>query len=67
MGNAGTVTVNCPLCGVAVEVRQWDAISRTDALVGHIASEHVGKAMPPLPNEGPPLPKVLGVKWPWKK
>ncbi|GAJ12055.1 unnamed protein product, partial [marine sediment metagenome] len=32
-----------------------------------IATEHIGKIMPSLPSEGPPLPKVLNIKWPWKK
>lgn len=60
------VTVECPLCGKAVEIPEYNDINRTDALVGHIAAEHIGKIMPPLPSEGPPLPKVLNIRWPWK-
>ena len=61
------VTVECPLCGKSVDVPEYNAITRSDALVGHIAAEHVGKIMPPPPSEGPPLPKVLNIRWPWKK
>ena len=58
------VTVECPLCGQKIEILEYDSISRSDALVGHIAAAHIGKIMPPLPNEGPPLPRGLGIKWP---
>ena len=61
------VTVDCPLCNKPVEIIEYNKITRTDALVGHIAAEHVGKIMPPLPSEGPPLPKVLNIRWPWKE
>ena len=61
------VTVVCPLCAKVVEIPENDFVSRSDALVGHIAAAHVGKVMPPLPSEGPPLPKVLNIKWPWSK
>ena len=27
----------------------------------------VRKLLPTSPKEGPPLPRLLGVKWPWKK
>ena len=58
------VTVVCPLCDKPVEIAEYNKITRTDALVGHIAAEHVSKIMPPLPSEGPPLPKVLNIRWP---
>ncbi len=61
------ITVNCPLCDQSVEIPGYNSITRTDALVGHIAAAHVGKIMPPSPREGPPLPKALGIKWPWSK
>jgi len=61
------ITVHCPLCDKPVEVTEYNMLTRTDALVGHIAAAHVGKIMPPLPSEGPPLPKGLNIKWPWSK
>ena len=61
------VTVHCPLCDKSVEISEYNMLTRTDALVGHIAAEHVGKIMPPLPSEGPPLPKVLKIRWPWSR
>lgn len=61
------VTVECPLCGKAVEIPEYDLITRSDALMGHIVAGHIGKVMPPMPDEGPPLPKFLRVRWSWKK
>ncbi len=61
------ITVRCPLCDKSIEISEYNMLTRTDALVGHIAAEHVGKIMPPLPSEGPPLPKVLNIRWPWSR
>jgi len=61
------VTVSCPICGEVITVPEWDTISRTDALVGHIVTVHGGQARPATPLEGPPLPRGLGVKWPWRR
>lgn len=60
-------TVECPLCGKTVPIPGYDAITRTDALAGHIATEHVSKIRPATPLEGPPLPRGLGIRWPWMK
>lgn len=64
---ATVVTVKCPLCGKPIEISEYNMLTRSDALVGHIAAQHVGKIMPPLPSEGPPLPKALNIRWPWSK
>lgn len=61
------VTVECPLCGEVVEVPEYDSITRTDALVGHIVTKHASRALPMPPTQGPPLPKGLNLRWPWKK
>jgi len=61
------VTVKCPLCGKEIEVPEYNSITRSDALVGHITSEHIGKIMPAPPRKGPPLPKILGIEWPWRE
>ena len=58
-------SVVCPLCGEQVS-GEINVVSRTDLLVGHLVSYHGSKVMPPTPAEGPPLPKVLGIKWPWR-
>lgn len=63
----GPVTVECPLCGKEVLIPGYDAVTRTDALMGHIVTEHVSKVRPATPVEGPPLPRGLNVRWPWKK
>ena len=59
-------TVRCPLCGVLVP-GVVDTLTRTDILMGHIISEHGFKARPASPMEGPPLPRGLGIRWPWRK
>jgi len=61
------VTVECPLCGETVEVPDYDSITRSDALVGHVATYHACRVMPPPPGSGPPLPKFFGLKWPWRE
>ena len=61
------VTVECPLCGKPVEVPEFNKTTRSDALLTHIASEHIGAIRPTTPSEGPPLPRGWGVRWPWKK
>lgn len=30
-------------------------------------NETLQKMLPMTPEEGPPLPRMLGIKWPWKK
>lgn len=59
-------TVRCPLCGDEVP-GVVDALSRTDILMGHIVSVHGGQIRPASVTEGPPLPRGLGIRWPWKK
>lgn len=59
-------TVVCPLCGRTIP-GEVDMLTRTDILIGHIISEHGSQARPAMPHEGPPLPRALNVKWPWKK
>lgn len=61
------VTVECPFCGKKIEVPEYDNITRSDALIGHIATEHISAIRPAAPYEGPPLPRGLDVRWPWKK
>ena len=61
------VTVECPICHQVIEIKDYNGINRSDALVGHIATYHMGPAMPETPEEGPPLPRKLGIKWPWKE
>jgi len=61
------VTVQCPLCKEEVDIPEYGAITRTDALAGHIVTRHSSQALPMPPTEGPPLPKVLNVHWPWKQ
>ena len=61
------VTVECPLCNVTVEVPEYNAVGRTDALLGHIITVHGSEARPATPMEGPPLPRGLGIKWPWRR
>ena len=61
------VTVECPLCGKVIEIIAYDAIIRGDALLKHINEECiVNKGLPTFPTVGPPLPKALGIKWPWR-
>lgn len=61
------VTVHCPLCDDDVEVPDYDSMTRTDALAGHIISAHASKIRPATPKEGPPLPHGFKIKWPWKE
>jgi len=61
------VTVECPFCGEVIEVPEYNTITRSDALIGHIATHHVSRIMPSPPKKGPPLPKGLKIKWPWRK
>jgi len=61
------VTVTCPLCGDSVPIPEYNSISRTDVLAGHIVTEHVSQIRPATPTEGPPLPRGGGIRWPWRK
>jgi len=61
------ITVECPLCHKLVELPEWDNITRSDALAGHLVSVHGSKARPATPLEGPPLPRGLQIRWPWRK
>ncbi|GAI59338.1 unnamed protein product [marine sediment metagenome] len=36
------VTVRCPICEKEIEVSQYDAVTRSDALTKHIEKEHTG-------------------------
>jgi hypothetical protein len=64
---AAPVTVECPLCQEVLEVTEYDSITRTDVLAGHIVTKHASKALPMPPTEGPPLPRSLKLRWPWRK
>ena len=59
------VTVECPLCKKVISIPDYDSVSRSDALGGHILREC--PYGPAKPREGPPLPRKLGIfsKWPW--
>ena len=35
-GVVNPVTTVCPLCGKVIEVTQFDSMTRTDALLGHL-------------------------------
>jgi hypothetical protein len=61
------VTVSCPICGEVITLTEFDTVSRTDALMGHIVKIHGGQARPATPYEGPPLPRALRIKWPWRR
>ena len=61
------VTVKCPLCDDVLEVPDYDSVTRSDILSGHIATKHISRIRPATPGEGPPLPRGLGIKWPWRK
>ena len=61
------ITVGCPLCGKVIEIPAFDSVSRGDALLKHIDEECVvNKSLPNFPTVGPPFPKALGIKWPWR-
>jgi len=61
------VTVECPLCGKVIEITVYNAIGRGDALLKHLDEECiVNRGLPTSPAVGPPLPKALGIKWPWR-
>jgi len=62
---ATKVTVECPLCGEVLEVTEYDRVSRTDMLLAHIVTKHLSQVRPAAPQEGPPLPRGWGIKWPW--
>ncbi len=59
-------TVRCLLCE-EVLVGEIDSLTRTDILMGHVVGAHGGRARPASPIEGPPLPRGLGIRWPWKR
>ena len=61
------VTVECSMCGKIIEVTTYNSVSRGDALLKHLNEECiVNRALPNSPKIGPPLPKALGIKWPWR-
>jgi len=61
------VTVECPLCGKVIEITAYNAVTKSDALLKHINEDCiVNRVLPPLPTKGPPLPKALGISWPWR-
>ena len=61
------VTAECPLCGTTIEITAYNATTKSDALLKHIEEGCVvNKGLPPFPTVGPPLPKALGIKWPWR-
>lgn len=62
-----TITVRCPLCKEQIEIHGYNMVTRTDALLGHIVSEHGARVRPAAPWEGPPLPRGLNVRWPGRK
>jgi len=61
------VTTECPLCGKTIKITAYNAVSRGDALLKHINEECiVNRALPNFPTIGPPLPKAVGIRWPWR-
>ena len=61
------IIVSCPLCDETIQIPKYNAITRSDALAGHMVTTHVSQVRPATPLEGPPLPRWLHVHWPWKK
>jgi len=58
--------IECPLCGEIIEITKYNATTKSDALLKHISQDCiVNKGLPFSPKVGPPLPKALGIKWPW--
>jgi len=60
------VTVECPLCGKTIEITAYDSVTKSDAIVEHLKKECIVNRLPTLPTIGPPLPKALGIRWPWR-
>jgi len=61
------VAVECPLCGETIEITAYNAVTKSDAIVEHLKKDCiVNKGLPNFPTVGPPLPKALGIRWPWK-
>ena len=58
--------VECPMCGETIKIIGYDAVSRSDAIVKHLNEECKINLLPTLPTVGPPLPKALGIRWPWR-
>lgn len=42
--NPELVTVECPICGDIIEIPQYDAITRSEALRNHIEEKHIAPA-----------------------
>ena len=61
------VTVRCPFCGEIVEIPEYDRFTRSDMLLVHLNECPVLLGLPTHPSVGPPLPKALGIKWPWRE
>ncbi len=59
-------TVVCPLCKEEIP-GVVDKITRSDVLMGHLVTVHGSQARPATPLEGPPLPRGLGIRWPWRQ
>ena len=58
-------SVVCTLCGETIHGEVND-ITRGDLLMGHLVERHASKIRPSHPKEGPPMPRVLKVCWPWR-
>jgi hypothetical protein len=54
----------CAYCAYRLPGKEWLPHYELPA-TGHSISHTISGLMPQLPSEGPPLPKNLGVKWPW--
>jgi len=61
------VILECPLCGKVIEIPEYNRVTRTDVLLEHLNNCPVVMSLPTHPRVGPPLPKALGIKWPWRE
>jgi hypothetical protein len=67
MAEEKVVTTRCPICDATIEIPEYNMVTKTDALIGHIVEKHGCHVRPATPLEGPPLPRGLNIRWPGRK
>lgn len=55
-------SLRCPLCNALIE-GYVNGNTKSDLLLGHLTDKHG----PASPIDGPPLPRGLNIRWPWRK
>jgi hypothetical protein len=55
-------SLHCPLCNDLIE-GYINGNTKSDLLLQHLADKHG----PASPKDGPPLPRGLNIKWPWRR